>query len=530
MPQNEIQRVTLDLANYSNGEGFAIQPVIGGRGPFDPVSLDDGASLISVSDLATALQVELETDPAFTGKVTVVGEEFLNLVSGAIIDLDADDLEGSNGSNVTSWDGGGVTLTPHSTAPTLAVNAINGHNAVTFSSSPMKGDLDSSLAAPSTFFLVYSPNTNTSDYVVFDGEYGAGSGRQMFYQGSNGAMHAYQSGFLASSADQLDAKPLLVCVVFNGASSKIRVNGFQIASGSTGTDSTLTKLVLGSDGGLSAFPLAGKIAKLVAYSGVLTNDQIAINEYELIRHYAIEQAATFLIRDFGETRLLVPRTLADATAAPLVIYHHGSSESLSSINNEDKAEVVEALIAAGYRILSCDASGNNWGSAAAIQDYKDAYEIWDGIININKVVFLGQSMGGMTGLLSLVDAYWEGIPTPVQGFYGIYPACNLANVYANGFQTAIDAAYDIPGGGDYATQTAGHDPVLISSSEYAGKRLRFTASYSDGLIDRTENSDAMSTHVSGDATEYEVVTHTGVHGDPSAFLPSDIVAFFGRCS
>ena len=42
MPQSEIQRITLGaMRNYVNGVGLSIQPVIDGRGPFDPVSLDD---------------------------------------------------------------------------------------------------------------------------------------------------------------------------------------------------------------------------------------------------------------------------------------------------------------------------------------------------------------------------------------------------------------------------------------------------------------------------------------------------------
>ena len=70
----EIQTITLSsFENYAPTSGFTLTPVMSGYGPFDEFSLDGSGVLATPAVLASRLQSELETEAAFTGKVTVEG-------------------------------------------------------------------------------------------------------------------------------------------------------------------------------------------------------------------------------------------------------------------------------------------------------------------------------------------------------------------------------------------------------------------------------------------------------------------------
>ena len=124
MPQSEIQRVAITgLANYVNGVGLAITPVMSGYGPFDPVSLDDGSDLISAADLATALEAELETEAAFTGKVSVAGEDTDDSVtSGCVLRLKLDETSGATAADSSGNANNGTHIGTVSASTTTAPN------------------------------------------------------------------------------------------------------------------------------------------------------------------------------------------------------------------------------------------------------------------------------------------------------------------------------------------------------------------------------------------------------------------------
>lgn len=210
----------------------------------------------------------------------------------------------------------------------------------------------------------------------------------------------------------------------------------------------------------------------------------------------------------------------------LVIYHHGMTETCSGPITENIAEkraLFLALTGAGYIVAASNAHGNNWGNDASQADYLELYTYLRTCYNITKVMFIGQSMGGLSALLMFASG-----AIPVTGFAGIYPVCNLADVYSNaGFTGSINAAYGISG--DYAAKTAGHDPVLIAGTSFAGKRMRFYASPNDVTVPAATNSTAMAAIVADYATESDVVECTGVHGDASHFQSEDLLTFFGRC-
>lgn len=223
-------------------------------------------------------------------------------------------------------------------------------------------------------------------------------------------------------------------------------------------------------------------------------------------------------------RLLVPDNYTNRH----VMYHHGSGEAVGSLLGDAlKANVVARLLSDGYLLSESTAANNNWGNQAAL----DAYEAVLAYVNANysptKWAIFSQSMGGLTGL-QMASAR----PVNLVAWFGIYPVCNLANMFGNNagtYASAIRSAYGIEANGsDYSSLTSGHDPALYSGTLYARLPMRFWASYSDTVVGRTANSDSMQTLVAGSLAESTIVTCTGDHGHTSHFDPQGVSDFLER--
>ena len=186
----------------------------------------------------------------------------------------------------------------------------------------------------------------------------------------------------------------------------------------------------------------------------------------------------------------------------------------------------DALLDAGYILAQTEAHGQNWGNQASVDDYAALEKYVRENYNVKAVALWGQSMGGLDTFSVIAQG-----KVPVVGALLTYPACNLADLYAIGWDSAIDAAYGITGIGNsvYENNTYGMDPMVKPANVYRDVPMRFYASYSDTLVPRAQNTDLMAAKVAGTRLEADVVACSGVHGDPSHFQPSDYVAFFNRC-
>lgn len=213
-----------------------------------------------------------------------------------------------------------------------------------------------------------------------------------------------------------------------------------------------------------------------------------------------------------------------STPTPLLMYHHGVGETETALLTDSlKATTTAALLDAGY--ICCGvAAGENWGSQTACNYYPDLYYTVDLYYNLSNTLFLSQSMGGYTGLLTLAQ---NEVPKVI-AWAGIYPACNLAAVYAAGsFTSAINTAYSCDAN-TYAAKTFGHDPCLKWGKAFRGVPMRFYASESDTTIVKDDNTDKFQPIITTSCSESTIVLCTGNHGDPSHFQPSDLVAFYER--
>lgn len=228
-----------------------------------------------------------------------------------------------------------------------------------------------------------------------------------------------------------------------------------------------------------------------------------------------------------DIRVLVPGNHAVGASYPVVLYHHGQGETYTAVTADTlKLGVVRNLLGNGYIVAGSSQHGNSWGSDAGTADMLHLYNyIIANYGSTLRTIQFSQSAGGPSGLLcSTVDF---AVPL-TKGWFGIYPCCDLAWCYANGFDADIDTAYGIDGT-PYATATAGHDPVLLAATKFDNLRMRFYASDGDLVVHKPDNTDVLRTLVTGHATELALVTCTGTHGDPTHFRPTDVSAFCARC-
>jgi hypothetical protein len=230
--------------------------------------------------------------------------------------------------------------------------------------------------------------------------------------------------------------------------------------------------------------------------------------------------------------VLVPTSYSSSVPTPLVIYFHGGGETQTAILTGlvNQYGVVSALINAGYIVTgSASSSDDEFGAQRDLNDYVDLYNYVVAHYNIGPVLFLSASDGGFSSLNLFTK--WT-IPNVI-AWAGIYPTCNLGWAYSYSeipFAGYINSDYGITGvnGQTYTNLTTGHDPALKPGLAFHSAYMRFYASYDDVTVLRTDNSDLISAHAAGSTMESTVVTCTGLHGDPSCFQPSDVLAFYQR--
>jgi hypothetical protein len=275
----------------------------------------------------------------------------------------------------------------------------------------------------------------------------------------------------------------------------------------------VTSAAIGSDG--SSNFLSGYLSRLAIWNSQLPSaTRIALSQTFNLTSLVIS----------GQNNIyMVPNNVP--LSGTFVMVHHGAGATETDwLTNSLTVGVREALLAQGHIISGCNAAGDNWGNTAGINAYAAQWaDVQTRFPSINKLVFFAGSMGGMTSQLTIAAA-----TMPVRGWYAVFPACNLAEEYSLTFTAAINTAYNIPTGGTYAVQTAGHDPVLLSGSSFP-LRMRFTGSPADTIVPRAQNGVRMQALVAPFALESFYLNTIGPHGDPSNFIPSDVVNFFARC-
>ena len=112
------------------------------------------------------------------------------------------------------------------------------------------------------------------------------------------------------------------------------------------------------------------------------------------------------------------------TPTGVIIYVHGSGEDEEALLTDTlKEDCVDALLNAGYILAGANDGG--WGTDASISVYAGLAKWVRENYNVSNIALWSQSMGGLSGLLSISRNRIKG----VVGWLGTYPICSLAAAY-----------------------------------------------------------------------------------------------------
>lgn len=221
-------------------------------------------------------------------------------------------------------------------------------------------------------------------------------------------------------------------------------------------------------------------------------------------------------------RIAFPPNYDSRIPAPVVLYTHGSTgnELSPAVQGGPTTAVANALNAAGCIVASTVGKsaaaspanpGDEWGNQSILDSVVALYRYIRDRYAIGPVVIWGQSMGGLAALLTTANHSIPGIAAVMLN----EPVCSLSAAFTGGtFGAGIKDAYNLAANGsDYASKTAGHDPMLFPPAAYRGIPMWLSTSNGDTYVPPADHVNKIVTKL----TDPVVYMGTGQHGDVSMF-------------
>lgn len=227
----------------------------------------------------------------------------------------------------------------------------------------------------------------------------------------------------------------------------------------------------------------------------------------------------------GDSAILVVANGDDAEdPKPLIRCFHGSGGTASSsVAASVLHDTILALVDAGYRLLWENGHGENWGNQQAVDDDNAASHY---VMARYNTTWLGTWAGSMGNLPACNSIAFNKSLTPL-GHYALCGVFDGDAAYADSdFTSLMNTAF----GGNYGTNGTAYDPMDRTTADFERVRFwRFVASPSDTLVPTATHTDAFRTKLGAlTLEENSKLTVTGEHGSDEHYVPSDVVAFFGR--
>lgn len=230
-------------------------------------------------------------------------------------------------------------------------------------------------------------------------------------------------------------------------------------------------------------------------------------------HYGSDNNDNFLI--------MCPPGYDSRRPTPAVLMFHGAGANVHGwYTAANEKAVALAYLDAGFIVIAgCDASTSTWGNDQGKAAYLHAYQYARDHYNISSWCIYAVSMGGIESLNILSDDKIPGIAAWV----GTVPAFDLAALHAGLYTASIDAAY----GGDYATNSVGHDPALMDPWQFRGIPMLVLRATDDTFVTPAANSTALIAAVA-ETNDVTVLNVTGGHNTPA--IAANAAAFAGFCA
>jgi hypothetical protein len=320
----------------------------------------------------------------------------------------------------------------------------------------------------------------------------------------------------------------VICWKQNGASVTLFANGVQWVTFTLSAASATTTLRIGDLDGPST-----QYRQLVGFSTILSDEQILNYSKQLLQQNSNGTSIDYLDAQNSATfanpaQAIFIRKPGFPGLRPLVIFDHAAGETERQFR--DRVEwrmLVNAAVDAGYVVGFSRQHNISWGNNDSLADNEAIYNyaVAHYAVDPARVAIVGDSMGGVAAMLSFAA------PTsiPLKGAALYYPVQDVSfqHDYKIAMGVAIDAAY----GGSFALNGAGHNPVRLSNSTWAGKRFIWFASTLDTLVPYEQNTEAMRTLIAGVATENTFVELNANHNNPTAIMSTRqaLLDFLARC-
>lgn len=468
------------------------------------------------------------------------------------MNLDASKLTGANNSALSAWqDASGlghfVYQLTAANRPTLKTNALDGKNTVAFGATAYmeRPDYGTGLgdggvyAQPNTYFLVAKFNTaaNTSNRSLWSGA--SPNRNNAWLDGTTQAGYIYAGGAWPDGDKPLDdGQWHIITAVYGATHGAVYIDGYLVSTAPTQAQGTepLGGFYLGATS-LGTLPVNGaEYAEFIHCNANVSPEQILATTKSLADKWGItlsppagQGAAPYVSATDSagiNIRTWVPPN-PKPTGNTLVIWshHHTGTEAITP--SFFAYPLIHAAINEGYIVAASRMHGDSWGNASALTDLTNLYNHVNAIWPVDKVILVGASMGGLATSLAIPFA---AVPN-IKGCIGIDAVFSLANMHANSsYTTTVRTAYGVASdGSDYATKTAGHDPMLRPAADFGAVPWRFYVTDSDALVPPGPHSDAFSAKVAATAPEETVIRHLEGHLTPTAIRPADVMAFIKRC-
>lgn len=226
-------------------------------------------------------------------------------------------------------------------------------------------------------------------------------------------------------------------------------------------------------------------------------------------------------------RISIPPSLNGETQAPVCIFmHQANTGSADSPWSESRAlPVLQALLAAGYIVVSADDGGDRWGNQDSVDNY-NALTNWIMERALSAGVFIwGCSMGSMP-MWNLVI---QGSRTDVRALVGICPVCDLDEMESDtDFTASVRSAYGAADHAEYLVNSSGYNPMDEAPAGFDGIAVKFYVATpgTDSFVPRADHADLFQPIIDPVTPESSVITAGLGHLQPEQYDAPGIVSFF----
>jgi len=188
--------------------------------------------------------------------------------------------------------------------------------------------------------------------------------------------------------------------------------------------------------------------------------------------------------------LALPERRLTGQALPLLIFCHGGGGGASwgGAVAGSVGATVDGALSLGMAVASSNMHGDSHGNAQQQTDIADLFAWVRSQVDISQVVFLGQSLGGLSSLNAITQGTLTASGIRVAGAGLIYPVIDMRAYPGGGSGTQTIAAYGLTNG------------TLSASASIGATSISSSVSYPSGTILQLDVSNGAN---------YELVTVTG---------------------